>query len=124
MDALRKNTRKILVGILGGLVLLIGLVLIPYPGPGWLIVFFGLAILATEFMWAQGILDNLRSKYDQWQAWLRRQSLFVKVGFLLLTAAVVITTIWLCNGYGLLNEWFNLGQDWLVSPFVQMDATP
>ena len=124
MDGLRKNTRKILIGILGGLVLLIGLVLIPYPGPGWLIVFFGLTILATEFMWAQGILDRLRAKYDQWQTWMRRQSPLVKLAFWLLTAIVVVTTIWLFNGYGLLNSWFNLSQDWLVSPFVQMDPTP
>lgn len=124
MNSLAKNARKILIGILGGLVLLIGLVLIPYPGPGWLIVFFGLAILATEFMWAQGILDRLRQKYDDWQAWIARQPIGIKVLFWLATAAVVVTTIWLFNGYGLLNEWINLGQDWLVSPFVQMDATP
>jgi uncharacterized protein (TIGR02611 family) len=37
------------VGVLGVVVALIGLVLVPLPGPGWLIVFLGIAILGTEF---------------------------------------------------------------------------
>ncbi len=30
-----------------------GVRLVPLPGPGWLIVFLGLAILGTEFAWAR-----------------------------------------------------------------------
>ena len=33
-----------------------GSILVPLPGPGWLIVFAGLAILATEYVWAQRLL--------------------------------------------------------------------
>src|SRR5689334_2287138 len=40
---------RIIIGLLGGLVVLAGLVLIPLPGPGWLIVFAGLGIWAIEF---------------------------------------------------------------------------
>src|SRR5215468_10502274 len=43
---------RIGVGVLGGLVLVAGILMIPYPGPGWLVVFAGLAVLATEFAWA------------------------------------------------------------------------
>ena len=38
---------KVLIGIVGGLVVIIGLVLVPLPGPGWLVVFIGLTILAS-----------------------------------------------------------------------------
>jgi len=37
--------------------MLLGLALVPLPGPGWLIVFLGLGIMATEFAWAERLLD-------------------------------------------------------------------
>jgi uncharacterized protein (TIGR02611 family) len=30
--------------------------------PGWALIFAGLAILATEFVWARTLLDNAKSK--------------------------------------------------------------
>lgn len=116
MHHLIRKSKKTIIGILGGIVILLGLIMVPYPGPGWLVVFAGLAILATEFDWAQEILDMGREKYDQWQDWLRRQSLTVKIIFWTLTFIVVSLTIWLLNGYGLINTWLNLGLDWLNSP--------
>ena len=124
MTALRRQVKKVFVGLLGGLVVLIGIILIPSPGPGWLIIFFGLTILATEFMWAQGLLDNLQGRYDAWQEWMKQQTTAVRAFFWLMTAIAVVLAIWLFNGYGLLNEWLGLGQDWLNSPFVQIDPTP
>lgn len=50
--------RKFGVAVVGIVVILIGIPLIPLVGPGWLIVFTGLAILASEFEWA----DRLRTK--------------------------------------------------------------
>jgi hypothetical protein len=38
---------------------------------------------------------------------------------LIATAAVVLLTVWLINGYGLVNAWFDLHQPWLNSPFVK-----
>lgn len=55
--ALRRNpavdrTYRIAVGVVGGVVVALGIVLMPLPGPGALIVLAGLGILATEFEWA------------------------------------------------------------------------
>lgn len=119
VSKLPHRSRKIILGIVGGIVLLAGVVMIPYPGPGWVAVFVGLAILAQEFPWAQRVLDVAKGKYDQWQAWLGRQPAWVKAIFWLMTAVIVVVTIWLLNGYGLLNVWFHLGLDWLNSPFVR-----
>src|SRR2546430_16583855 len=67
------------IAVLGGLVLAVGVVLIPYPGPGWLVVFGGLAILASEFTWAQRLLAVLRRFYDAWRRWLKRRHLAMRL---------------------------------------------
>lgn len=116
MNKILKQIKKFSIAIVGGLVLLIGIIAIPYPGPGWLIVFAGLAILATEFDWAQRLLDRARAKYNAWTEWLKNQSLQVKTLFAIATTIVVVVTIWLLNGYGILNELLGLEWDWLKSP--------
>lgn len=113
---MKRQTKKVGIGIIGGVVLLAGIVMIPYPGPGWLVVFAGLGILSTEFDWARRLLHFAKGKYDAWQAWLARQKTRVKVIFWLLTATVVVATIWLLNGYGIINSVLGLGWDWLKSP--------
>ena len=113
------RTRKLLISIAGGAVLLLGVITIPYPGPGWLIVFAGLGILSTEFEWAKRLLVFARGKYDAWQDWLKAQSPIVKTLFWLLTFAVVVVTIWLLNGYGIINDVLKLGLDWVQSPLVR-----
>jgi uncharacterized protein (TIGR02611 family) len=47
---------RILVGVIGGLVTVLGAIALVAPGPGWLIIFAGLGILASEFAWADKAL--------------------------------------------------------------------
>ena len=116
MNRMQQRARRVLIGFGGWTVLLAGIIMIPYPGPGWLVVFIGLSILATEFRWAKNAHVFLHRRYDAWQLWLDSQPLYIKSVFWLLTCITVIMTIWLLNGYGLINTWFNLGQDWVRSP--------
>lgn len=115
----KRQLKRIAIGIVGGLLLIVGIIAIPYPGPGWLIVFTALAILSTEFAWAKRVLDFAKGKYDTWEDWLKRQAFWVRAAFWIMTCVVVVVTIWLLNGYGLLNSWLHLGQDWVQSPFVR-----
>lgn len=62
------------IGALGTVIVAVGIVAIPSPGPGWLIVFAGLGVLATEFEWAARVLRAARGYYDRWTTWLRQQS--------------------------------------------------
>lgn len=48
--------RKIVVGVIGTTVLLIGFLLIFLPGPALLLIPLGIAILALEFGWAKRLL--------------------------------------------------------------------
>lgn len=104
------------VGVVGGIVLIAGIVMIPYPGPGWLVVFAGLAILATEFAWAGAVLRYAKGRYDAWNAWLKRQPGVVRAAVWTLTAVVVITTLWLLGAYGIIAGWLGLDVPWLESP--------
>lgn len=71
-------TYRIAVGVIGAAVVVLGIVLIPLPGPGWLIVFGGLAILATEFVWAERLLGYARRRVHAWTQWVTDQSLLVR----------------------------------------------
>ena len=54
--------RRIAVAVAGFTVLLIGLALLVLPGPAFLVIPLGLAILATEFVWARALLNKARAK--------------------------------------------------------------
>jgi hypothetical protein len=44
--------RKLMIALFGGTVVLIGIAMIVLPGPAFIVIPAGLAILATEFAWA------------------------------------------------------------------------
>jgi uncharacterized protein (TIGR02611 family) len=54
-----KRFFKILAGFT---LLLLGIVMLVTPGPGWLAIGFGLALLAAEFVWARRLLNRLKSE--------------------------------------------------------------
>jgi len=50
------------VRVTGGFVLLAaGIAMLALPGPGWLTIAAGLALLASEFAWARNLLDRLKT---------------------------------------------------------------
>ena len=57
--------QKLIIGIIGGIVLLIGILMIFLPGPALLVIPAGLAILATEFTWARRWLHKGRVAFDK-----------------------------------------------------------
>lgn len=89
-----RQVYRVVVGLVGTAVTVLGLVLIPFPGPGWLIVFAGLAILASEFAWAQRLLDHARRQVSAWTAWLGRQNLAVRALVLLGIVLLVVAVFW------------------------------
>ena len=71
--------KKVLIALVGGTVLLVGIALLVLPGPGIPIVLAGIAILASEFVWARRALRNAKdtaTKARRWSgldAWLHRR---------------------------------------------------
>jgi uncharacterized protein (TIGR02611 family) len=93
---------KILIAALGAVVVAVGILLIPLPGPGWLIVILGLTIWAIEFVWARHLLRFTRDKLRLWTQWVTRQPVVVRllIGLvgLVFVAAVAYLTLRLSFG--------------------------
>ncbi|MFI6336664.1 TIGR02611 family protein [Streptomyces sp. NPDC050535] len=53
------------VFIVGLAVVGAGVIMLPLPGPGWLVIFGGMAIWATEFVWAQLVLRWTKRKVTE-----------------------------------------------------------
>lgn len=82
------------IAVLGLVIVVGGLLLVPLPGPGWVIVFAGLAIWASEFEWAQRLLDYAKDKLRAWNRWIRAQALWLQALAALATLAFVLLVIW------------------------------
>lgn len=68
VETSRRNFRKVLILIAGTAIILFGIVIAPLPGPGpTVLVPIGLAILATEFIWARKLLNQLKERTQQLQ---------------------------------------------------------
>jgi drug/metabolite transporter (DMT)-like permease len=57
--------KTVVVAVLGGLLTLAGIGLLVLPGPGFVLVAAGLAVLATRFSWARKPLDYAKDKAEQ-----------------------------------------------------------
>jgi tellurite resistance protein TerC len=59
--------KKVVIGVIGGTVLLLGVAMIVLPGPAIIVIPVGLGILATEFAWARRYLDRFKAKAAGWR---------------------------------------------------------
>ncbi|MDM7830072.1 PGPGW domain-containing protein [Cellulomonas edaphi] len=64
-----RTALRVLVACVGGAFILAGAAMLVLPGPGWLTIFLGLAILGTEFSFARRINDWLRTQVRRMWAW-------------------------------------------------------
>jgi len=69
MYAVRK-VRRIVVLVVGCTVVLIGIAMIALPGPAIVVIPLGLAILATEFVWARRLLQRVKKNAMELKAGL------------------------------------------------------
>ena len=66
---------QIFVAIAGIATIAVGVILLPLPGPGSVVIFAGIGILATEFIWAKQVLTRIRiwckQQYRSWRNWAK-----------------------------------------------------
>jgi len=94
--AARSSIRLRLVRMtVGFLLLFIGVVLLILPGPGWLCIAAGLAILARDVAWAARALEKVRSRLPKDSDGNVPKSVVVGSVALMLAGAAVSLWLWL-----------------------------
>jgi uncharacterized protein (TIGR02611 family) len=99
---------------LGWTVVAAGLLMLVLPGPGWAVVFLGLAILGSEFAWAHQLLRRSR-EWARATARKARDPAHRRRNLVLLSSAVLLAALaatWYLAAYGLTldgpHAWFGL----------------
>src|SRR5712692_11401901 len=60
-----EQVRRVFRIVAGFTLLLAGAVMLVTPGPGWLVIFLGLGLLAAEFVWARRLMDRMKRESDR-----------------------------------------------------------
>ena len=55
-----EQVRRVFRIIAGFTLLLVGAMMLLTPGPGWLVIFLGLGLLAAEFVWAERLMNRIK----------------------------------------------------------------
>jgi uncharacterized protein (TIGR02611 family) len=86
---------RIAIAVVGLAVVVAGIVMLIVPGPGWLVIFLGFAIWATEFPWANAVATFIRRQISKCTSWVRRQPrwLLVAAGAVCLVAVAVAVVV-------------------------------
>lgn len=95
------------VFVVGLAVVVGGVIMLPLPGPGWLVIFAGMAIWATEFVWAQLVLRWTKRKVTEaarkaLDPKVRRRNIILTAVGLVIIAAVLAVYVW---KFGLAMPW-------------------
>ena len=99
---------SIVLTVLGLLVIAVGIVLLPLPGPGWVIIFGGLAIWSLEFTWAARLRRFAMREVSKWTAWVGRQPWWIRalvgLGLFIVIAAIVVGSLFISLGADFVDD--------------------
>ncbi|MGW2602344.1 TIGR02611 family protein [Streptomyces klenkii] len=95
------------VFVVGLAVVIAGIIMLPLPGPGWLVIFAGMAIWATEFVWAQLVLRWTKRKVTEaaqraLDPRVRRRNIIITVAGLVIAGTLAGIYLW---KFGLVLPW-------------------
>ncbi|MEU9118103.1 TIGR02611 family protein [Streptomyces sp. NPDC048483] len=87
------------VFVVGLAVVVAGVIMLPLPGPGWLVIFAGMAIWATEFVWAQLVLRWTKRKVTEaaqkaLDPKVRRRNIILTAIGVVIIAALLAVYVW------------------------------
>ncbi|HET6654046.1 MAG TPA: TIGR02611 family protein [Nocardioides sp.] len=111
-------TTKLIVGVVGTLVTIIGVVMLVTPGPAFVLIPLGLAILSTEFEFARRWLRWARRKAEQAKERAEALDPAVRRRRLLLTGVAVLVAVGGATTYLLVYGWPHFavgGWNWVQS---------
>jgi uncharacterized protein (TIGR02611 family) len=106
---------------LGAVLVIGGLMMVPLPGPGWLVVLLGLAVLGSEFEPAQRLLDFAKVRLRAWEDWIRGKPWWVQFFVAALTALFVAAVVWVTLRISGVPPWL---PDFVEDPLVDLGQLP
>jgi uncharacterized protein (TIGR02611 family) len=65
LDETVRRTKRFFKILSGFTLLLVGAIMLFTPGPGWLVILMGLALLAAEYVWARRLLNRVKAGGDR-----------------------------------------------------------
>ncbi|GAC57376.1 hypothetical protein GOHSU_18_01310 [Gordonia hirsuta DSM 44140 = NBRC 16056] len=106
------------VAFVGTVMVLGGAAMVPLPTPGfgWILIFLGLGVLSTEFVWAQKLTTWLRRALDWAAAWWKRRSPTEKSGLIFALSVLILLILWLSGMLGTAGSWVGVDRQWLHGP--------
>ncbi|PPK95950.1 uncharacterized protein (TIGR02611 family) [Kineococcus xinjiangensis] len=93
-DARMNHLWRVAVALIGTCITALGLVLVPLPGPGWLVVLIGLAVLGSEFHWARRTHLWVRRHVHAWASWVAERSWSIRIALGATTATLLLSLAW------------------------------
>ncbi len=98
---------QVAVFAIGLAVVVAGIILLPLPGPGWVVIFGGMAIWATEFVWAQLVLRWTKRKVTEaaqraLDPKVRRRNIILTTIALVIIAVLLGIYLW---KFGIVMPW-------------------
>ena len=111
-------TTKVAVAVVGTLVTVVGVVMLVTPGPAFVLIPLGLAILSTEFAFAKRWLQWARRQAERAQARTAAMDPAVRRRRLLLAGVVVLVMVGLVAAYVAVYDWPGFaigGWNWVQS---------
>jgi uncharacterized protein (TIGR02611 family) len=105
-----RATKKVVIALIGAAIVALGLLLVPLPGPGWLIVLAGLGVWAIEFVWARQLLKFARAQLQRWLVWVGMRPIWQRwllgLAGLILLVGLAWLALWMGVGkQGIANFW-------------------
>jgi uncharacterized protein (TIGR02611 family) len=95
----RHHLIRVAAAIGGFLIVVVGIIMIPLPGPGLLVVAAGLAVLALEFAWAENLLEQTLDRLSEAGEKVKRagpleQAAVASLGVLAVAVAITVAYVW------------------------------
>ncbi|MFA7406164.1 MAG: PGPGW domain-containing protein [Pelobacteraceae bacterium] len=59
------QAKRLVVSVIGFTILAAGIAMIVLPGPAIIVIPIGLALLATEFIWARKLLVKVKDRFER-----------------------------------------------------------
>lgn len=98
--------------VLGFCLLIVGVIILPTPAPGWLLIFVSLGVLSLVHPPMRRLNVRLARLYDASEAWFRKQHWVTQVALgavLTISVAAIMASVW----------YFVAPDDW---PYTRQDA--